>query len=148
MKSFIASQFSYFPLIWMFHSRNLESRSNGIHQRALRLAYHDPQDLSFSDLLLKHKSISIHQKISKSSLQKHISKAKDFTRSNLWFFLFILKRYNLRYDSGLQRKTIFFVTESVFSLTPKLWTPLWETLKWETSVSISKDEISNWSTYQ
>lgn len=61
----------------------MESRSNGIHQRALRLAYHDPQDLSFSDLLLKHKSISIHQKISKSSLQKHIRKSKDFTRNNL-----------------------------------------------------------------
>ena len=147
MKSFITSQFSYFPLRWVFHSRNMESRSNGIHQRALRLAYHDPQDLSFSDLLLKHKSISIHQKISKPSLQKHIRKSKDFTRNNLWFILFILKRYNLRYYSGLQRKTIFFGTESVFSLTPKLWKPLSETLKRETFANISKDEISNWSTY-
>ena len=39
MKSFITSQFSYYPLIWMFHSRNLNNKIKRIHERALRLVY-------------------------------------------------------------------------------------------------------------
>ena len=35
MKAFITSQFSYCPLIWMFHSRNLNNKINRIHERAL-----------------------------------------------------------------------------------------------------------------
>ena len=31
---FITSQFSYCPLIWMFHSRRMEHRINKIHERA------------------------------------------------------------------------------------------------------------------
>ena len=34
-------------LIWMFHSRNLNNKINRIHERALRLVYHD--NLSFSE---------------------------------------------------------------------------------------------------
>ena len=37
MKAFIISQFSYFPLIWMLHSRILNNRINNIHERALGL---------------------------------------------------------------------------------------------------------------
>ena len=47
MKAFITSQFSYCLLIWMFHSRNLNNKINRIHERALRLVYHN--NLSFSE---------------------------------------------------------------------------------------------------
>ena len=33
MKAFITSQFRYCPLIWMFHSRNLNSKTNQIHEQ-------------------------------------------------------------------------------------------------------------------
>ena len=36
MKAFITSQFNYCPLIWMFHSRELNNRINRMHERALR----------------------------------------------------------------------------------------------------------------
>ena len=36
MKAFITSQFSYCPLIWMFHSRNLNNKINRTRERALR----------------------------------------------------------------------------------------------------------------
>ena len=39
MKAFIISQFSYFPLIWMLHSKILNNRINNIHERALGLTY-------------------------------------------------------------------------------------------------------------
>ena len=42
MKSFIESQFSYCPLVWMFHNRVLNNRINKLHERGLRLVYKDP----------------------------------------------------------------------------------------------------------
>ena len=39
MKTFIESQFNYCPLIWMFHSRQLNSKINKLHERALRIVY-------------------------------------------------------------------------------------------------------------
>ena len=41
MKSFVTSQFSYCPLIWMFHGRRLNNKINSIHERALRITYQD-----------------------------------------------------------------------------------------------------------
>ena len=39
MRAFIMSQFGYRPLVWMFHSRQLNNRINKIHERALRIVY-------------------------------------------------------------------------------------------------------------
>ena len=60
MKAFITSQFSYCPLIWMFHSRNLNNKINRIHERALRLVYQN--NLSFSELLDLDNSVTVHLK--------------------------------------------------------------------------------------
>ena len=35
MKAFITSQFSYCPLIWMFHGRNLNNKIDRIHEELL-----------------------------------------------------------------------------------------------------------------
>ena len=59
MKSFIISQFSYCPLIWMTHSRGLNNKINHIHDRALQRLYKD-FSTPFEGLLAKHKSITIH----------------------------------------------------------------------------------------
>ena len=39
MNTFIMSQFSYCPLICMFHDRNFNNKINRIQERALRIAY-------------------------------------------------------------------------------------------------------------
>ena len=63
MSAFITSQFSYCPLVWMFHGRTMNNRINKIHEKALRLVYKDETNLSFDyDLLKKDKSVSIHQR--------------------------------------------------------------------------------------
>ena len=41
MNSFINAQFSYCPLVWMFHDRNLNAKVNKINERALRVVYKD-----------------------------------------------------------------------------------------------------------
>ena len=61
LKSFIESQFSYCPLIWMFCSRKMDRKINHIHERALRIVY-DDYNTSFDDLLVKDKSVTIHQR--------------------------------------------------------------------------------------
>ena len=43
----------------MFHSRTLNSKINGLHERALRIVYSDDES-SFCELLTKDKSFSIH----------------------------------------------------------------------------------------
>ena len=62
MNAFIKSQFSYCPLVWMFHSRTLNNRINKIHEKALRLVYKNEAFSSFDDILKRDKSVSIHQK--------------------------------------------------------------------------------------
>ena len=61
MKSFVTSQFGYCPLIWMFHSRRLNSKINSIHERALRITYQD-QISTFQELLNKDNSVSIYHR--------------------------------------------------------------------------------------
>ena len=61
MRAFVISQFQYFPLVWMFHSRHLNNKINRIHERALRIAYKDYES-SFNTLLEKDKSVNIHVK--------------------------------------------------------------------------------------
>ena len=73
MKAFIESQFSYCPLIWMFHSRELNNRINRLHERALILVYKDPL-LAFEELLQKHYSFTIHHR----NLQKPASEISPF----------------------------------------------------------------------
>ena len=55
------SQFRYCPLVWMNHSRTLNNRINGLHERALSLVYNDFSS-SFSELLEKDKSVTIHRR--------------------------------------------------------------------------------------
>ena len=59
--SFIYSQFGYCPLVWMFHSRKFNNRINRLHERALRLVYHDSKS-SFEDLLTQSNTFIIPQK--------------------------------------------------------------------------------------
>ena len=105
MNAFITSQFSYCPLIWMFHSRTLNNRINKIHEKALRLVYKNERFSSFDDLSKRNKSVSIHQK----NLQipaTEIYKTKNDLGPKIMqdTFHFTQKPYNLRNDPELQRR--------------------------------------------
>ena len=60
-KSFITSQFSYCPLVWMFHGKCLNKKINNLHERALRIVYNDDKS-TFSELLNIDRSVSIHHR--------------------------------------------------------------------------------------
>ena len=61
LKTFIESQFSYCPLVWMFCSRTMNNKINHIHERALRLVYQD-YSTTFEGLLKKDNSLTFHQR--------------------------------------------------------------------------------------
>ena len=50
VRALITSQFQYCPLIWMFHSRQLNKKINKIQKRALRITYKDAES-TCSELL-------------------------------------------------------------------------------------------------
>ena len=57
--AFITSQFSYVPVVWMFHSWKLNNHINRIHERALRIVYQD-HNLTFDELPAKESSFKIN----------------------------------------------------------------------------------------
>ena len=61
INTYFDSQFSYCPVLWMFHSRDMSIRINNLHYRALRLIYQDNTS-SFDELLLKDGSVIIQHK--------------------------------------------------------------------------------------
>ena len=49
-KTFIESQFSYCPWVWMFHDRTINRKINRLHVRVLIIVYND-YTASFEELL-------------------------------------------------------------------------------------------------
>ena len=124
MKAFIVSQFSYCPLILMFHSRKLNNRINKIQERALRIVYKD-KDSDFSNLLEIDNSFTIHER-NLQLLATEIYKVKNNLSPNIMNRIFSEKvhTYNLRNNTHLKSwnvKTVKYGTETISFRGPKLW---------------------------
>ena len=146
VNSFITSQFSYCPLIWMFHCRRMEHRINKIHERALHLICSSDSKLTFKELLDKTKTLSIHQK-NLQVLATEIFKVKlnispDILKELLSFNV---RNYNLRSQSTLKRiktNSVYFGSESLSSLAPKIWDLVPDSFKNENSLERFKNRIT------
>ena len=57
MNTFITSQFSYCPLVWVFHGRTLNNRITKIPEKALRIVYKD-ENISLFWWLIEKEQIS------------------------------------------------------------------------------------------
>ena len=124
MKAFITSQFSYCPLVRMFHSRGLNQRINKIHEKSLRLVYND--NLSpFAELLAKDNSVTIHVRnlqVLATEIYKAINKLSPTIIKNI----FDLKNisYNLRTGPTFRTnnvKTVKYGIETLSYRGPKTW---------------------------
>ena len=74
--AFMMSPFSYFPLIWMLHTRAMEHKINRIHERTLKFIYPNQHQLTFKEHLEKNKTVSIHQR-NLQNLANEIYKVKN-----------------------------------------------------------------------
>ena len=61
MQAFFISHFSYCPLVKMFHNRNINTRINNLHFRALCMVYRG-ETSTFEELLERDSSVTIHQR--------------------------------------------------------------------------------------
>ena len=114
MKIFI-SQFNYCPLVWMFHSRKLNYRINSIHERALRVTYHDYKSTCL-ELLQKGNSLRIHQR-NLQVLLTEIFKAKNDLSSEIMKEVFESKKapYSLLSQGNYLYAEILKLPITVFS---------------------------------
>ena len=146
MNTFI--QFGYCPLIWMCHSRSLNSKINRIHERALKIIYNDNIS-SFDQLLEISGSVTIHVR-NLQRLTTEIYKALNTLSSTLVSELFQIKdmKYNLCKGTPLVTysvKTVSYGTESISYLAPKIWEQVADEIKNCKSVNSFKSKIKLWT---
>ena len=117
MKAYVASQFGYCPLVWMFHSKSLNNKINSLHERALRITYSD-RSSSFENLLKKE------------------------------LFAPKMSFYDLRNNNSFKRrrvKSVWYGTESVSYLCPKIWDLVANEIKESESLNGFKFKIKRWA---
>ena len=131
MKSFFVSQFSYSPLVWMFHSRILNRKINNFHYRALRIVYRD-EISSFDELLAKDGSVTVHHRNLQSLAIEMYKVFKGVAPSFMCNIFGIHPNANIENVSANTRsgtsfynqsnpKTVKYGLETLRSLGPKIW---------------------------
>ena len=148
IKSFVDSQFSYCPLVWMLCSRTLNNKFNKHQERSLRILYND--DIStFTQLLEKDNSITVHDRNIKL-LAKEMFKVHNNILPNALGDL-VTKRimiYDLRNPSTYLRdksSTTSYGTESLRILGPKIWDLLPSDIKSADNLQSFQTKIKNWN---
>ena len=146
MNAFFKSQFSYCPLVWMFHSRKIEHRINHLHERCLRLVYSDNTS-SFEELLSRSNSVTFHHK-SLQLLAVELYKRKNNLSDQLKkVFLHDPKKIPSRHESYFKSRsirTVFSGAESLSYLGPKIWDIVPSTLKEIATLKEFKEKIKHW----
>ena len=147
MKAFIISQFSYCPLIWMFHSRSLNNKINTIHERSLRITYND-RTSTFEELLRKDNSVTIHHR-NLQVLATELYKIENNMDPEIVNEVFQKRTssYNLRANSKFYTRPVHSVyngTESLSFPGPKIWELVPEDAKQSESLEVFKNKIKKW----
>ena len=147
MKSFIFSQFGYCPLVWMFHSRQLNSRINRIHERALRIVYKDNVS-SFEELLAQDESFTVHER-NIQTLAIELYKVAFHLSPKIMELVFPLNTQNTYPGANIFKsynvKTVTWGTESLAHLGPKIWSIVPNDFK-KFSLSKFTKKIRKWRT--
>ena len=144
MKTFIMSQFSYCPLIWMFHDKNINNKINRIQERALRIAYKD-NNSPYEKLLENDNSVSIHQK-NLQLLMVEIYKTRNHLNPSFMMDIFEEKPmpYQLRSSSNLNLpkvRTTCYGTDAVRFMGQRVWAKLPVEVKTSDSLTIFKKHL-------
>ena len=125
MKAFVEPQSNYCPLIWMLHSRTLNSKINHIHERALSTVYSD-YNSSFNKLLDKEGSFTIHHRNAQrfaTEIYKYLRGLSPAILSKAFkvneTIPYDLRMLNELYASN--PKTVIYGTGTISFLSLKIW---------------------------
>ena len=142
-KTFIESQFSYCPLVWMFCSKKMNKKINRLHERALRIVYRDYSS-SFEKLLKEDGSVTVHHR-NIQCLATEMYKVKNDLCPQ---FLKDLFTYNESRKKFLRpyARTVKMGDGSIRCFGPIVWnTMLPEDVKESPSLQIFKERIKSWT---
>ena len=146
MKAFISAQFSYCPLVWMFHSKKLNHRINSIHERALRIVYNDYASF-FHLLLTRDDSVTIHIRNIQTLATELFKMSKGFSPLIMTevFQLKKSRRYPTQsmFDTHNIHTTHYGI-QSLAYLSPKIWDIIPTDLKNINSLDLFKKRIKLW----
>ena len=124
-KALVVSQFNYCPLVWIFHTKELNNPINSLHEKALRLMYQN-RNLSFDELLKLDKLVSIHYR-NLQYLLAEIYKVKMGLSPPIMNDILTLEgnaSYNLRFGVTVTRRNIRtnkFGFETITTIGAVLW---------------------------
>ena len=138
------SQFGYCSLVWMMHCQSVNSTTNRVHERALSIVYNDKFS-SFENPLEKDKAVKSPVR-NLQVLVAEIIKLKNSIAPKIISGIFKLSSptYNLRNKRDFvsnHMKTLYFGTDSLSNLGPKLWDLLPQDLKTLTSLTLFKSQV-------
>ena len=148
MNAFFTSHFGYCPLIWMFHSRNLNNKINRLHKRCLRTIYNDRLS-TFEKLLNKSNSLWIHhinlQCLATEIFKLHLGEVPQILQDV--FFLTEPLTYILRFQPEFGTRpigTVHYGSNSLRFLGPKIWEIVPSEWKRCKRVDVLKSKIRKW----
>ena len=147
MKVFTESQFSYWPLIWMFHSRGVNNKTNHLHERSMPIVYKD-NIISFEDLLKRDRSFTIHQR-NIQSLAIELFKVTGNLSNNIMYDIFQTRKINYKLGAQTDFASICVHTKkfglnSLRYFASKVWSMFPLEIKNSVSIEIFKTKIRNW----
>ena len=147
LNAFIASQFSYVLVVWMFHKRKLNNHINRIHERALRIAFQD-HNSTFHKLLAKDDSFKIHDRNLQKLLIQIFKVKMNFALEIMnEVFDFIECRYSLRNELRFKSRkicTVRYGNETAAFVDSRIWTNIPNELKESTLLNEFKSKIKTW----
>ena len=145
MQAFFNSQFLYCPLVWMFHSRKINTKINNLHY----------ETSTFEELLNEDGSITVHYrnihllatemfKVLKGLVPPFMSSIfandQNLTAENVSSNTRFKSTF---YSSGIP-KTTNFGLETLKYLGPKVWDLVPVDIKSASSIAIFKNKIKHW----
>ena len=148
LKTFIESQFSYCPLVWMFCSSKMNKKINHIHERALRLVYQD-YTATFDELLKKDSSLTFHHRnIHQVAIEMFKVKHDLSPPFMKELFTYVSNEKGTRSGDTFVRpkvKTVYKGDQSLRSFGPIVWNEMLPNkLKTCPSLSEFKHNIKSW----
>ena len=152
--SFFHSNFKYCPLVWMSHSRELNTKINSLHYRALKIIYRD-DDSTFEKLLEMDKSHTIHQK-NIHALAIEMFKSKSGISPVFMGDIFVQHKNSMgnNVSSNTRSKQLFYNyknprstrygLDAIKNLGPQIWNILPDEIKNCETIMKFKNEIKKW----
>ena len=147
LNAFITSQFSYAPVVWMFHNQKLNNHINRIHERTLRIVYQD-HNSTFEERLAKGGSFKIYDrnlqrllieifKVKMKLAPEIMNEVSDIIESPYPL------RNELRFKSRKIR-TIRYGIERAAFVGSKIWSYMPSELKDSTSLNKFRSKTKTW----